>query len=309
MPNVLVIKHGALGDFILATPAMQAIRVHHTNDHITLLTTLAFADMARKTGWFNEVMIDERPKLWQPFGILKLAEKLRSGNFTRVYDLQTSERSGRYFHLFPVVKKPEWVGIVKCGSHYQSNPGRIKMHTIERQRDQLKIAGIEYQGLLDVSWLSADISRFALPDKYAIIVAGCSAHRPQKRWTKSGIAELARFLLSRKITPVFVGTKSEEFLLDEIAAEVPGGINLVNKTTIAELAELGRGAVIVAGGDTGPMHLIAATGCPALVWFSGYSDPQLAAPRGGKVKIMQRENLADLGSEEVIELAKTMINQ
>jgi len=307
--NILIIKHGALGDFILATPAMKAIREHHKNDLITLLTTAPYADLARETGWFNAVMIDERPKLWQLLCLLKLATKLRSRNFTRVYDLQTSGRSSRYFHLFPLAKKPEWVGIVKRGSHYQSNPGRTKMHTIERQRDQLKIAGIEYQGLPYVSWLSADISRFRLPGKYAVIVAGCSAHRPQKRWTKSGIAELSRFLVSREITPVFVGTKSEEVLINEIVAEVSGGINLVSKTTIADLAELGRGAVIAAGGDTGPMHLIAASNCPVLVWFSGHSDPLLAAPSGGKVKIIQRGNLADLAAWEVIELAKTMINQ
>jgi len=58
--RVLVIKLGALGDFIQACGPFQAIRRYHTNAHITLLTTSRFSSLARNSGWFDEVWIDDQ---------------------------------------------------------------------------------------------------------------------------------------------------------------------------------------------------------------------------------------------------------
>src|SRR5215471_14975786 len=59
--NILVIKHGALGDFVQAMGAAAAIRAHHQGAEITLLTTAPFADLARSSPYFDQVWIDERP--------------------------------------------------------------------------------------------------------------------------------------------------------------------------------------------------------------------------------------------------------
>ena len=59
--RILVIKLSALGDFLVAMGAMEAIRKHHPKDHITLLTTRPFLDIAQRSGYFNEILIDRRP--------------------------------------------------------------------------------------------------------------------------------------------------------------------------------------------------------------------------------------------------------
>ena len=58
--RILVIKHGALGDWVLATGCFAAIRRHHRSAHVTLLTTPAFADLGARCPWFDEVWTDER---------------------------------------------------------------------------------------------------------------------------------------------------------------------------------------------------------------------------------------------------------
>ena len=92
LPNIrriLVIRLSALGDFIMALPAMAAIRRHHPDAHITLLTTKSLAEIGKMSGWFNRVEIDPRPR-WRDLGAwLRLRRTLRSGRFDRVYDLQS----------------------------------------------------------------------------------------------------------------------------------------------------------------------------------------------------------------------------
>lgn len=84
----------------------------------------------------------------------------------------------------------------------------------------------------------------------------------------------------------------------EFDAAAPGGHDLAERPSLAEIAVLARAAAAV-GNDTGPMHLIAAAGCPTLVLFSDASDPALCAPRGPAVQILHRPDLGELAVEEV----------
>jgi ADP-heptose:LPS heptosyltransferase len=295
--RILVIKHGAFGDFILATGPFKAIRSAHPAAHIVLLTTAPYAALGRLSGWFDEVWIDGRPGLVRPLALWRLARRLRGGAFGRVYDLQTSDRSSLYFRLF-AAPRPLWSGIARGASHPHANPGRDLMHTLDRQREQIEMAGIANVPPPDVSWLHGS-GHFDIAPPYALLVPGGSAHRPGKRWPAGHYAELALHLKVRGITPVLLGAQSEAALLAEIAA-AGGAVNLGGKTGFGEIADLARGAVLAIGNDTGPMHLIAAAGCRATVLFSHESDPALCAPRGSQVTVLRRDPLAALTVDEVL---------
>ncbi len=98
---------------------------------------------------------------------------------------------------------------------------------------------------------------------------------------------------------MLIGGAEEAALLAEFDAAAPGGHDLAGRTSLAELAVLARAAATAVGNDTGPMHLIAAAGCPTLVLFSDASDPALCTPRGPAVRILHRPDLGDLAVEEV----------
>ncbi|MFN3075587.1 MAG: glycosyltransferase family 9 protein [Alphaproteobacteria bacterium] len=151
-PRVLVIKLGALGDFVQAMGPFAAIRAHHPDAHITLLTTSPYATFAQDSPWFDRVWIDSRPKLWQIGALLELRHWLREGRFDRVYDLQTSDRSSWYYRLFFPGLPPQWSGIARGCSHPHDNPHRDFLHTVERQAEQLAMAGIASVALPDLSW-------------------------------------------------------------------------------------------------------------------------------------------------------------
>lgn len=307
MSKILVIKHGALGDLVLATAAFQAIKKEHPKDHITLLTTPAYVDMMRASGYFDEIWVDTRPKLYHPIAFFGLIEKIRNGGFKRVYDLQTSERTSWYFYLLrdPV---PEWVGIANGASHQHNTPSRKRLHTLERHKQQLAIAGIEDVPPPDISWLKSNVGHFHLPDKFALIVAGGSEHRTGKRWPAHNYGTVCSWLVSKGITPVLLGTRSEQSVISTIESICEEARSLLGKTTYFDVAELARHAVFAIGNDTGPMHVIAATGCRSLALFSRFSNPALCAPRGENVSLIQKENLGDLSPETVIDWIKKTIN-
>jgi ADP-heptose:LPS heptosyltransferase len=308
MSRILVVKLGALGNVILSLGPFAAIRRHHGADHVSLLTTRPWAEWLSQSPYFDEVLIDERPDWWDPPGWLRLRRLLIAGRFDRVYDLQTSARSSRYLHLFPHRTRPEWSGIAHGCSHPDRNPDRNRLHDIDRQFDQLRAAGVTETFPADLSWTGADLTRLALPDRIALLVPGSSAHRPAKRWPAWRYAELAGALLTKGITPVILGTGEESALARDIGAAMPdalsgampGAIDLTNRTSLPDLAGLARAACLAVGNDTGPMHLIAAAGCPSVVLFSRESDPTLTAPRGRSVCVLRQPDLADLDFSSVL---------
>ena len=296
--RILVIKHGALGDLVLATGPFKAIRAHHRRAHVTLMTGPAYADFGRACGWFDGVWEDARPRPWDLAGWAAIARGLRRGGYDRVYDLQNTDRTRAYFFLLGG-RRPEWSGVAPGCSHPHRNRARAGMHTLDRQAEQLAIAGIAAVPPPDLAWADADIGHFALDGAFALIVPGGAAHRPEKRWPTARYVEVAAELTGIGIRPVLLGGAAERAVLGEIAAAGVDALDLCGRTSFAELAALARRARFALGNDTGPMHALAACGCRTVVLFSAASDPARTAPVGGHVRVLRHPALADLPVEEV----------
>ena len=300
--NILVIRLSALGDFVQSFAPFAAIRAHHPDAAITLLTTPPFAALAQSCPWFDDIRLDDRPAWWNLPGVLRLRRALRQADgrpFDLVYDLQTSSRSSRYFSL---AGRPPWSGIAKGCSLPHANPERDFMHTRERQREQLEMAGITVFPAPDLTWLTDTPDQFVLPDRYALLVPGAAPTRPRKRWPVAHYAALATILHQRGLTPVVLGGPGEAPLAATIRSGCPAAIDLTGRTSIPDIAALAARARLAVGNDTGPMHIATAMGCPSLVLFSADSEPALTAPRGPNGEwpiVLRADNLAALSVERV----------
>lgn len=296
--KILVIKLGALGDIVQAMPPAAAIRAHHPDAEIVLLTTAPYELLARQAPYFDAVWTDDRPR--SPTGLLRLRQRLCVARFDRVYDFQTRPRTAVYFWLMRSCGRPEWSGIAPGASHPHRSPGRNRMHTLDRQEEQLRLAGITAPiGLPDLSWAALDIARFGVPKDYVLLIPGGALHRPEKRWPIENYAALAARLAAGGLVPVVVGGAAERPLGRAIAAAAPITRDLTGETEFGHIVSLGQGARRAIGNDTGPMHLAVAGGAAATVLYSAASDPALTAPRGPDVVIVQRRRLADLDVDTV----------
>jgi ADP-heptose:LPS heptosyltransferase len=297
--NILVIKLGALGDFIQALGPMRAIRRHHPHAKITLLTTAPFEKMAQQCGYFNTIWIDEKPKLHNIFKWKNLQQKLNTAQFSRIYDLQNNDRSCWYFRLL-ANPKPEWVGIAKGASHRNTSPDRTKGHAYDGHVQTLGLAGINTITIDTLDWMQGDLTHYDIQNPYILLVPGCAPQHPHKRWPAQKYAEAAKILHQMGFQPVLIGTKDDKEATDLIAQQCPEALNLNGKTSLHQIAALAHNAAAAIGNDTGPMHLIAATGCPSLSLFSGKTNPVKHAPKGDNVTVLQENNLENLETGKVI---------
>ena len=296
--DILVIKLGALGDIILAMEAFQAIRRHHPNDSITLLTRRQFVSLTGKMPWFNAIWPDPAPKLWQVPKWLAFRRQLRAAKFSRIYDLQCNDRAGFYFKLLGP-DRPEWCGVAQGCSHPRPDFGGENLPVTERLLRMIEAAGVPRTGAADLAWLDGDVSNYKLPARYVLLVPGCAPQHPYKRWPARHFAGLVDKLAALGVASVAIGTAVDNDAITEIQALAPSLVNLAGHTDLGQVAALARRAVAVVGNDTGPVHVTAMVGAPTLVLMSRVTDPVRMLPLGPAVSWLKRDALADLTSEEV----------
>ena len=315
--RILILKFGALGDFIQAFAGFQVIRAAHPEARITLLTTPPFAELAQASGLFDEVETDGRPRSWlQELAVLR---RLRARRYKRVYDLQTSRRSSRYFYAF-LPRPPEWSGISPGCSHPQRRADRNDLHNLDRIADQLHDAGVAPVYPLgaapvpDLSWAAQRpgltpeeiLSRFQLRKPFALLVVGASAAKRDKVWPALSYVELAKALADAGLQVGLIGGDAERSLCASIAREAVGVRNLAGQTSLLELAALGASAALVVGNDSGPVHLLAYAGAPGLMLMSRVTDPGHCAPRA-RMGWLRRDDLSTLSSQEVMDACRPLI--
>ncbi len=301
MGKILVIKHGALGDVIQATEAFRTIKEAHKNDIIVAMTRKPFVDFIKKMSFFNEVIIDSYPKI----SIVNYYKTLSLiASFDKVYDLQHSRRTKRYFKLLNLFGKLPITSTI---------PVKINrdISAFDIFREQLKIENINNYGTVPyLDFMKENIEHFNLPANFALIVAGCSARGIHKQWTPEGFAEVTEYLILKNITPVFVGTDHDLEIINKIIKLIkkPDFINLCSKTNLNQLASIARKAKLALTVDTGPAHIIGGVGCKTFIMFNNkYTNAKKSLAIGKSVIGLEYSNLLTVSADQIIERLKIVV--
>jgi ADP-heptose:LPS heptosyltransferase len=270
--NILIIKLGALGDVVMATPLIEAIRQHHHDATCHLLTTPAFAPIFAAWPALEVTALPRRG--WR--NMLHALRFVRALDCAVIYDLQGNDRSalwcaasGARIRVGNHTRFPY--------THHPREPWTGQVHIFTRMREVLAAAGITAVGevprlpLTDAAKLRVQHWRAGYqlaPGNFALLHAGASATRAEKRWPY--FSALGRRLNEAGITPVWIGAEAEREDNRKLRAHA-GGIDAAGEFSITELAELGRGARFAVTNDSGPMHVLAAAEIPVFGLF-GPSD-------------------------------------
>ena len=280
--KILIIKFGGLGDIILSLDAIFSIKKHH-NLKTVLLTEKPHDKFLQNSNWFDRVVTIKR-SLFYFYDLYQIKKKLNNHEFQFIYDLQTSSRTSHYLKYFDSQRTiTNGIGQYARNNH-NINKNRNNLHTIERQKDQLSLNNVKYEASDDLSWLYK--SNISIPrEKYVMIIPGGSGKRVNKRIPINIYKMIIKFLTSKGLKIVIIGSKDEANICSDIESQFPDVINLCNKTNLLDVGKLSTKTELSIGNDTGPIHLASKGGKMTFVFFSKYSEANLCAPRGKNVQI------------------------
>ena len=96
MSNILIIKHGSLGDIAQISGAIQDIKENHSEDKVFMLTTAPYEELFLKCPYIDEVYIDKRFSRLNLFYLVKLKQAICKLELIKIFDLQNSSRTSFY---------------------------------------------------------------------------------------------------------------------------------------------------------------------------------------------------------------------
>ena len=306
MSNILIIKHGSLGDIAQASGAIQDIFENHKNSQIYLLTTKPYFDLFKKNPFINEVILDKRLSRFNLFYFFPLMKKLKKLNFFKVYDLQNSSRTKFYKTiLFPKSNLDTWSSSLTTLPQGIDKEQFDKKPVLERFEHQLKTSGLETKNTLkpDFNWSCSKIEHIKKKydlNKYILLFPFCSPHLTVKKWPYYN--ELINLIKTKfKDEYKILVAPGPEEIDDAKKFNALSVLNEQKSLNISELSSLIKESSFIVANDTGPAHMAAHLNVKGLTLFGSHTTAYKVSIERENFKPIQVENLEKLGSEKVFE--------
>ena len=300
MSNILIIKHGSLGDISQISGALRDIKETYKDKKIFILTTLPYVELLSKCPYIDGVLIDKRLPRWNIIYIVKLKKLLRKFDFFYVYDLQNSSRTSFYRKfLLNITNWSSTETILKKGEKKKDFDNES---VLERFKIQLEHSDVKINHTLkpDFSWAMVNVDKIVnkyFGKKFILLFPFCSPQLSHKKWpyfndlikiikTKHSNIEIAiapgpgEIEEAKKIEAVSITNKGKSLNHMELAG-------LINKSSY------------VIANDTGPAHMTAHLGKMGLVLFGYHTTAKKVSIETDNFKAISAERLMHLKAEKV----------
>ena len=313
MSNILIIKHGSLGDIAQASGAIQDISENHKDDEVYLLTTKPYFDLFKKNPHISNVILDKRLPRYNLIYLYSLMKNIKKYKFSKVYDLQNSSRTSFYKNiLFPKADKTIWCSTETTLPEGITKKDFDKDSVLSRFDHQLKSSGINTNHTMkpDFSWSTVDISEIKKNyelDKYIILFPFCSPHLTSKKWPYyNDLISIINQKFENKFKVVTAPGPDEI----EDAKNINALCVLDNgrALNISQLSGLIKDSLFVVANDTGPAHITAHLGSKGIALFGSHTAPFKVSIERENFKAIQAPELSKLSAEKVFEKLSEKLN-
>lgn len=292
--NILIIKHGSLGDMIRISGIIESIKGKHKNANLILLTTNSFRSLMDKNPYIDEIIIDDRKPFYNFFYYLKLKKRINKFSFQKIYDLQNSQRTSIYKKIF--LNNITWIS---------TNMEKHPISGIQGLIDMLhkhKIPTINaFHPNLD--WMKNDIHDLLvfhnLKSGYILMIPGSSKAHKEKRWPF--FPELVNLLLTNNYQVVTVLGPDELDLKEKIPGIVLKNLSWGDLTGVIDSSSA------IVSNDTGPIHIAACLKKKGIILFGPTTSSIRTSLNDNNFKIITTQNLQTLNYKDVFnELIKVI---
>ena len=306
MSNILVIKHGSLGDIAQACGAIQDISENHPEDQIHILTTKPYFELFKKNPFIHNVILDKRLSRFNLIYLYLLMKTLKKLNIKKVYDLQNSSRTNFYKNiLFPKADLNIWsssettLPADSLKNEFDKNP------VLNRFEHQLKTSGLNIKNTMtpNFNWSCTNIDNIKNENElkeYIILFPFCSEHLVIKKWPYyNELIELIKNEFDDRYKILVAPGPSETNDAKDIRA-----ISILDKNkalNISQLSTLIKESSFVVANDTGPAHMSAHLGAKGLTLFGKHTTAFKVSIERENFKAIQVDDLNKLSAEKVFE--------
>ena len=310
MSNILIIKHGSLGDLIQANGAIKDIKEFYKDSKIILLTSKAYSLFMSECPYVDGVLVDKRLPRWNLLFLHNLKKLLSRYNFTHVFDLQNSNRTKFYKNY--ILSKPIWSSTETILETNQKKEDFDEEPVLDRMEIQLKKSNIptKFVKNIDLNWAVKDMSRLIKQysnGDYMLIFPFCSKKHVNKKWP----------FYKDLISKVKLEFKNEyAVLLAPGPNEVNEAKELNTKIVLVEDQPLDIKSLIsliyfskfIISNDTGPAHIASHFNKKGLVLFGSHTSAKKVSIENSNFKVISVKNLKNLSVDTVVKEIKNNLN-
>jgi len=309
MSNVLIIKHGSLGDLIQANGAIKDIKNFYPNRKVFLLTTQPYSIFMSECPYLDGVLIDKRLPRWNLFYLNNLKKTLSKYDFSKVFDLQNSSRT-KFYKRF-IIKNVEWSSTETALEPGQKKKDFDQDPVLDRLEFQIKKSGVktEFTKNIDLSWAVENTSHLVTKytnREYILLFPFCSPKLKNKKWPyyKELIQKLKQEFKNKYSVLLAPGPNEIEE-----ANELNAKVVLENNeyVTLKTLVSLIYNAKLIIANDTGPAHIASHLDKKGLVLFGSHTSAKKVSIENFNFKAISVKKLDDLDVNTVLEEVKAKL--
>jgi len=306
MSNILIIKHGSLGDIAQASGAIQDISENHKEDHVHLLTTKPYFELFKRNPFIHNVILDKRLSRFNLIYLYLLMRALKKLNVVKVYDLQNSSRTKFYKSiLFPKANLEKWSSSITTLPVDIVKKEFDKLPVLNRFQHQLKKSGLNTRNTLtpDFIWSCVNIDKIINENElkeYIVLFPFCSAHLDVKKWPYYN--ELIQLIINKfKDRYKIVVAPGPSEIKDAKNIHAISILDENKALNISQLSSLIKKSSFVVANDTGPAHMSAHLRSRGLTLFGKHTTALKVSIEREHFKAIQVEDLNKLSAKKVFE--------
>tara|TARA_B100000029_G_scaffold178618_1_gene176011 strand:- start:2312 stop:3250 length:939 start_codon:yes stop_codon:yes gene_type:complete len=300
MSNILIIKHGSLGDIVQISGVLKDIREAHNDKKIFILTTLPYVELLSKCPYLDRILLDRRLPRWNIYYLLRLKKMLDKYNFSHVYDLQNSSRTS--FYRKYLLRVSIWNSTETTLKKGEKKKDFDNESVLERFKIQLSNSNINVHYTLkpDFSWARINVDKIVnkyFGKKFILLFPFCSPQLSHKKWPHFN--ELIRLIKSKHKNLEIAVAPGPKELEEAKKIESVSILNNNEPLNIIELAGLISKASYVIANDTGPAHMAAHLNKSGITIFGPHTTAKKVSIETKKFRAISTDSLKDLSVEKV----------
>lgn len=298
--RILVLSVAGIGDFVLGTPALRAIRQSFPQAFIWFLTTPEVRPLADRCPYVDAVRTMDlrrsRSAAWWTFGkkrreLWQLIRELRAVHFDFAVNLYYV---GTWLGGLRMAVFVWAIGASRIIGRYSRGRGLVydlvsksEAHEVDAQLDVARLIGAVPTSDLPELWVTAEdrvscaalLQELGIGSAEPIVCLHAGSARPEACWPLERFESVGQRLAKDGARTLVIGTLGDQSRCATLAETIPNAISVAGRTSLPLLAALLERATLLVTNDSGPMHMAAALGIPLVVPF-GPADPARFGPRG-----------------------------